>query len=81
MLGYPGRDESLDCTGRNLALVEKLRRRGHHIYTDNFYSSPVLFAELREDGFGACGTVRVNRSGLPAEMKASLSRGVCVWWP
>ena len=84
MLCYTGKDESLDCTGRNhthavvMALVEKLRERGHHIYTDNFYSSPALFAELREEGFGACGTVRVNRRGLPAEMKASLSRGdVC----
>ena len=39
---YPGKDESLDSTGRNhlhavvMALVEKLKGRGHHIYTDNF---------------------------------------------
>ena len=78
---YPGKDKSLDSTGRNhshavvMALVEKLKGRGHHIYTDNFYSSPALFTELREEGFGACGTVRVNRRGMPVEMKASLSRG------
>ena len=81
---YTGRDEALNSTGKNythavvMALVEKLKGRGHHIYTDNFYSSPALFAELRKEGFGACGTVRVNRRGMPAEMKTSLSKGdVC----
>ena len=84
MLCYTGKDESLDCTGRNhthavvMALVEKLRGRGHHIYTDNFYSSPALFAELREEGFGACGTVRVNRRGLPAEI-GQFVKGGCVF--
>lgn len=81
---YIGKDNSLSAPGRNhshavvVALVEKLQERGHHIYTDNFYSSPDLFAELREQGFGACGTVRVNRRGLPPELKKNLSRGeVC----
>ena len=50
----------------------------------NFYSSPALFAELREQGFGACGTVRVNCRGLPPELKKNLSKGdVCSmssWW-
>ena len=81
MLCYAGKDESLDCTGRNhthavvMALVEKLSGRGHHIYTDNTYSSPALFAELREKSFCACGTVRVNRRGLPAPV----CQGGCVF--
>ena len=68
-------DDSLNIDGRNhshavvMKLVEKLEGRGHHVYTDNFYSSPALFVELRERGFGACGTVRTNRRGLPPEMK------------
>ena len=81
---YPGKDNTLETTGRGhshavvMALVEKLKGRGYHIYTDNYYSSPALFAELREHGFGACGTVRINRRGLPAELKVSLPRGdVC----
>lgn len=58
-----------------LALVEGLEGKGHHIYTDNYYSSPSLFSELRERGFGACGTVRVNRRGMPPEMKCNLPKG------
>ena len=55
-----------------------MQGRGHHVYTDNFYSSPALFAELREQGFGASGTVHVNRRGLPPELKKNLSKGdVC----
>ena len=57
-----------------LALLEGLEGRGHHIFTNNYYSSPALFADLRDLGFGACGTVRVNRRGLPAEMKATLAK-------
>ena len=61
-----------------LALVENLQGRGHHIYTDNFYSSSALFGELREKGFGACGTVRVNIRGVPLEIKKNLAKGdVC----
>ena len=58
-----------------MALVEKLKGRGHHVYTDNFYSSPALFAELKEHGFGACGTVQINRKGMLAELKVNLPRG------
>jgi phage shock protein PspC (stress-responsive transcriptional regulator) len=38
---------------------------GHHVYMDNWYSSPKLFQRLIEVGTGACGTVRSNRKGLP----------------
>ena len=61
-----------------MSLVEGLEGKGHHIYTDNYYTGPALFRELRERGFGACGTVRVNRKGMPPEMKATLPKGeVC----
>ena len=36
---------------------------------DNFYSSVNLFLELKNRGFGACGTVCTNRKKLPHEMK------------
>ena len=82
---HTGKDNSLTVTGRNhshavvVALPEKLQGRGHHIYTNNFYSSPDIFAELKEQGFGACGTVRVNRRGLPPELKKNLTKGdVCL---
>ena len=58
-----------------LALLQGLEGRGHHVYTDNYYSSPALFRDLRDLGFGACGTVHVNRHGLPAAMRAKLAKG------
>jgi hypothetical protein len=42
---------------------------GHHVYIENFYSSPVLFEALKESNTGACSTIRANRSGLPVEIR------------
>ena len=56
-------------------LLEGLENRGHHLYVDNFYSSPALFSDLLTKGFGACGTVRLNRRGLPQEMHSTISKG------
>ena len=58
-----------------LKLLGGLEGRGHHVYTDNYYSSPALFSDLRRLGFGTCGTVRTNRRGLPKEMNAKLKKG------
>ena len=30
-----------------MKLVEGLQNKGHHLYCDNFYSSPDLFTDLR----------------------------------
>ena len=40
---------------------------GHHIFMDNYYTSPSLFKDMGEHGFGACGTVRIDRKGMPEE--------------
>ena len=61
-----------------LKLLEGLENRGHHVYMDNYYSSPSLFQNLRRLGFGACGTVRTNRRGVPEEIKAKLQKEVIV---
>ena len=39
--------------------------KGHHVYMDNYYTSPELFEELLYKYTFACGTVRPNRKGLP----------------
>ena len=58
-------------------LVEGLEHKGHHLYCNNYYSSRVLFSDLRELGFGACGTVRFNCRGLPEKItsKSTISKG------
>ena len=52
-----------------MLLVNSYQGKGHHIYVDNFYTSPVLFTALWNAGFGACGTLRCNRTGTPDEIK------------
>ena len=57
---YTGKDDSLDISEVGathaivLKLLEGLKGKGHHVYTDNYYSSPALFGDLRRLGFGAC---------------------------
>ena len=81
---FVGKDNSLDTStvGATHAVVTKLLEglegRGHHVYTDNYYSSPALFGDLRRLGFGACGTVRVNWRGVLQEMMAVLKKGETV---
>ena len=43
--------------------------KGHHVYMDNYYTSPELFSELYYRQTYACGTVRTNRKGLPETVK------------
>ena len=58
-----------------LKLLEGVENRGHHVYMDNFCSSPALFQDLWCLGFGTCGTVRMNWRSVPEEMKAKLQKG------
>lgn len=43
----------------------RLLDKGHHVYMDNYYTSPELFEELHGRETFACGTVRGNRKNLP----------------
>ena len=53
-----------------------LLHKGYRVYTDNFYTSPDLYLHLRDLGFKACGTVRLNRRGIPVEVRqAKLKKG------
>ena len=46
---------------------------GHHLYFDNYYTSPAVIADLALKHFGAGGTLRVNRKEAPqAIQKAKL---------
>ena len=55
---------------------DRLEAKGYVIFTDNFYSSPALFKELGQKGFGACGTARKDRRGIPTTVRdARLKKG------
>ena len=42
----------------------------HDLYTDRFYTSPVLAHELGNIGLTLTGTVQANRKGLPGELQS-----------
>jgi hypothetical protein len=48
-----------------MTLMNSYLDKGHTIFIDNWYTSPILFEKLHYRRTGACGTVRSNRAGLP----------------
>ena len=81
IVNYLGKDDALDTTTYKnfthavvMKLIEGLESKGHHVYMDNYYSSPTLFLDLDEKGFGACGTVSINRRGMPIEWQKKENR-------
>jgi len=71
-LVYTGTDqhihfnESLQQSGSVIStLMEPYLNKGHIIYMDNWYSSPLLYQYLLENNTGACGTVSNKRKGMP----------------
>ena len=59
-----------------LDLNNRLLGKGYNIYLDNWYSSPGLFVQLLQAGTNVCGTVRLNRKGMPSNFsKKKMKRG------
>ena len=53
-----------------LTLVDPLRGLGYDLYTDRFYTSPILAEELLHIGTTLTGTVMCNRRNMPAACKS-----------
>ncbi|KAJ8351826.1 hypothetical protein SKAU_G00233020 [Synaphobranchus kaupii] len=67
--------EGLEVSGSVvMTLLAPHLGKGHILYVDNWYSSPMLFQHLLHQGTGACGTVRLNRRGMPTFPK-KMKRG------
>jgi hypothetical protein len=56
-------------------LLSDFLNKGHTLFCDNWYTSPELFAFLHENKTGACGTVRPNRKGMPADFPTKMKTG------
>lgn len=52
-------------------VLEPYLNRGHHAFTDRYYSSIPLTKELLSHGTLFTGTIMKNRIGLPAELRSS----------
>ena len=53
-------------------LMDDYEQLGHHLYVDNFYTSPYLFKDLLEAGTLACGMVKNNKKGFPVALRENL---------
>ena len=51
-----------------MSLMDPLLNLGHHLYCDNYFTSPSLFTDLGDNQTGACGTLRTNRIGVPRQV-------------
>lgn len=68
-------DDNLGKSGNIvMTLTEKYWNKGHVLYTDNWYSSPLLFDKLFHKKINCCGTVKANRRYMPP-LKDKLQRG------
>ena len=92
---YTGKDESASVRSSRpldpdvtkttklvLGMMENanLLDKGHHLYLDNYYSSPELCEELYFRDTFTTGTVRLNRKGIPLAVRnAKLKTSECVF--
>lgn len=58
-------------------LMEPFLNKGHIIYMDNWYSSPLLYQYLLENNTGTYGTVRDKRKGMSTFQK-KLAPSQCI---
>ena len=64
------------CTKVVLDLLSGLENTGLELYTDNFYTSPILYNHLYNRGINACGTVRCDRKEYPKDLITPYSKAL-----
>ena len=52
-----------------MKLMSNYLNKNHKLFSDNFYTSPILYKDLLDNGTYACGSVRTNRKYFPDELK------------
>ena len=57
-----------------MELMRPFLNKNHHVYFDNFFSSPKLLQNLLNEGTYACSTVCAGRVGLPPSSRRKLKR-------
>jgi hypothetical protein len=68
-------DRELGISGAVLqTLMTTYVNKGHNLWIDNWYLSPLLFNWIHTNGVNVCGTVRKNRREMP-KMTEKLKKG------
>lgn len=76
----PGEFQKFGLGGRVvLDLTKDMWNKGRIVFFDNFFSSLELVEKLKSEATLACGTIRVNRKGLPKNLvdDKKMKRGDC----
>jgi hypothetical protein len=50
-------------------LTRKIEGQGHKLYMADFFSFPELSDDLTKKKIKCCGTVRLNRKGMPEDLR------------
>jgi len=69
---YCGKQSNSEANTINstvLRLCKGLELKGHKLYMDNFYTSPLLFDSLATQMIGCSGTLKKNRRNIPKKIK------------
>ena len=79
---YTGQDKN-DAVPASQRPVIKLTRpilnKGYNLYLDNYFNSPALFRRLHQQRLNVCGTLNLNRVGVPKFLqKLKLKKGEVV---
>lgn len=76
---YTGKTNAASGKGLSFDVVTRLVKKdylgsGYIVSCGNFYTSPLLFRHLSQQGFGACGTHRQGRVGVPTTQENALNK-------
>jgi hypothetical protein len=67
---YQGKEEHPSALGSTYDTVMRMtaeyQQQQHILFTDNWFTSPVVLDALQQRGIRCCGSVRRNRKGMPA---------------
>jgi hypothetical protein len=58
-------------------LTQRVENIGHKLYMEKFFSSPDLFNDLHGRKINCCGTVRLDRKGMPQEFGKTMKLTQC----
>lgn len=79
---YSGKSQDNTGLGHShavvLELLEGYLNEGRTLFCDNFYTGIPLAENLAAKNTYICGTMRINRKGVPQDIKDKLKKGECI---